>query len=519
MVDLRCTDQAGVILELHAGAVTAGFRELGTYHFFAPIDGVALYVDEAPAEPVRVDGAQGWRWQPGFYAGQVLAELVAGTGQRVAEYWLDVGPDQSKLGADVFAQMLDDLYAFDPELLLGTEAAQASIGVSGEVASPLLAYARLRRYGDALLAGLNAVAKQPLTHLRRERALVPYHRVRRLDAASARCLLRRPDTAALLHGGGALSEGVIPLFDVVHSIDDLDNPANRAMAAVLLAVRRRCVQVSDALRDIAAREEEVGTRTPLKPRLARKLDFLSGLAEKLTKLSRLAPFASVSRPEVTAAGLNVISAHPAYARAYRFGWSVLRPGVAGDARNESLWLSPTWEIYERWCFTRVTASLRERYGDLTWEMQRPGVRSDCIRLVGKGPNTRIEASLQRCFPSAGATKGGLQSVSLQLQPDLLITVESGNDRRMLVLDAKYRTSRQNVLDAMRTAHLYQDALRWDGERAVCSLLLVPKGGGAPWLEEPDFHVAHRVGAHVLAPGSTPATLNTLLDRWLPPGSY
>src|SRR5690606_34903341 len=151
-------------------------------------------------EPVRIDGAQGWRWQPGFYAGQVLAELVAVTGQRIAEYWLDVGPDQSKLGADVFTQMLDELYAFDPELLLGTEAAQASIGVSGEVASPLLAYARLRRYGDALLAGLKVVAKQPLTRLRRERALVPYHRVRRLDAASARNLLRRPDTAALLHG-------------------------------------------------------------------------------------------------------------------------------------------------------------------------------------------------------------------------------------------------------------------------------------------------------------------------------
>src|SRR3546814_8004238 len=85
-----------------------------------------------------------------FYAGQVLAELVAGTGQRIAEYWLDVGPDQSKLGADVFIRMLDELYAFDPELLLGTEAAQASIGVSGEVASPLLAYARLRRYGEEI---------------------------------------------------------------------------------------------------------------------------------------------------------------------------------------------------------------------------------------------------------------------------------------------------------------------------------------------------------------------------------
>jgi hypothetical protein len=102
---------------------------------------------------------------------------------------------------------------------------------------------------------------------------------------------------------------------------------------------------------------------------------------------------------------------------------------------------------------------------------------------------------------------------MQLQPDLLITMESGEAQRMLILDAKYRTSRQNVLDAMRSAHLYQDALRWKGERASCSLLLVPKGGGAPWLEEPDFHRAHRVGVHELSPSSPPSALDGLLSRW------
>jgi hypothetical protein len=517
MVALLCIDESGVEEQLLPSALSVGFRECGSYRFIPPIDGASLYVDEALLESVDHNGTTCWRWEPGFYAGRVVAELVGPSG-RLAEYCFDVAPDDRKVGADVFDQMLDELYAFDPALLLGTEAAQASVGVEGEVASPLLAYARLRRYGDALLAGLRTVATQPLTRLRRERALVPYHRVRRLDTASARSLLRRPDTAAFLRGDCALAEGAIPLFDVVLSTDNLDNPANRALTAALLAVRRRCVQVADALQGMAAREEESGTRTPLQPRLARKLEFLSGLAEKLAKLSRLDPYVSVSRAEVTAAGLNAISAHPAYARAYRFAWSVLRPGIAGAVRDESLWLSPTWEIYERWCFTRVAGCLRERYSDLTWVMQYPGALNDRIRLVGTGHSMRIEASLQRCFPSGGAAKGGLQSISLQLQPDLLITVESGSGRRMLVLDAKYRTSRQNVLDAMRSAHLYQDALRWDGERAVCSLLLVPKGGGAPWLEEPNFQMDHRVGVHVLAPDSTPTALMELLEKWITPAS-
>lgn len=86
---------------------------------------------------------------------------------------------------------------------------------------------------------------------------------------------------------------------------------------------------------------------------------------------------------------------------------------------------------------------------------------------------------------------------------------------MLVLDAKCRSSRQNVLDAMRSAHLYQDALRWDGERPTCSLLLIPRGGVTTWLGSPTFHGAHQVGVQVLAPDSVASDRTGLLDRWLP----
>src|SRR5688572_896993 len=105
MVALRCIANGSVSFDLLPAATTGGFRELGSYIFFAPVDGASLFIDEAPVEPVVVDGAQGWSWQPGFFAGQVVAELVSGTGQRLAEYWIDVAPDESKLGADVFTDM------------------------------------------------------------------------------------------------------------------------------------------------------------------------------------------------------------------------------------------------------------------------------------------------------------------------------------------------------------------------------------------------------------------------------
>ena len=62
-----------------------------------------------------------------------------------------------------------------------------------------------------------------------------------------------------------------------------------------------------------------------------------------------------------------------------------------------------------------------------------------------------------------------------------------------MLDAKYRTGRSNVLEAMASAHIYRDALRWNGRRPESAILLVPRAGDAEWLEQPDFIERHRVG--------------------------
>jgi hypothetical protein len=91
------------------------------------------------------------------------------------------------------------------------------------------------------------------------------------------------------------------------------------------------------------------------------------------------------------------------------------------------------------------------------------------------------------------------SISRERVPDLVLTLESTDVMRFFVFDAKYRTSRTNVLDAMASAHIYQDSLRIGPQRPEASLLLVPTGGGAEWLESHDFQVAHRVGVHALSP--------------------
>jgi hypothetical protein len=96
----------------------------------------------------------------------------------------------------------------------------------------------------------------------------------------------------------------------------------------------------------------------------------------------------------------------------------------------------------------------------------------------------------------------------------MLSIESAEGVRFMIMDAKYRTSRENVLDAMASAHIYQDSLRIGGRRPDISLLFLPRGGGAPWLEEKAFQSTHHVGVHVLSPGLSvdlPDAMRVLLD--------
>jgi hypothetical protein len=69
----------------------------------------------------------------------------------------------------------------------------------------------------------------------------------------------------------------------------------------------------------------------------------------------------------------------------------------------------------------------------------------------------------------------------------------------MFLDAKCRTSRKNVLEAMELAHIYQDSLRIGSARAQASLLLVPEARQVSWLCSPAFISEHHVGVCPLVP--------------------
>jgi hypothetical protein len=119
-------------------------------------------------------------------------------------------------------------------------------------------------------------------------------------------------------------------------------------------------------------------------------------------------------------------------------------------------------------------------------------------LTGTSDGKEIDLQYQRQFNySTPPPKSDCWSVSATLIPDIVLIAKSGQERAWLILDAKYRRGRQNVLEGMRSAHIYRDALRLGASPPALSLLLLPaEAEDAPWLHDDLFRKTHRVGAIV-----------------------
>lgn len=500
MPSLSCRGMDGQKFEMAVGAASVGFMELRTYRFGVLAD-CDFYIDDVRLETIVHEGELFWSWTPGFFAGEVVAELVDLQGRLKASYRLDVAPDPAKLGSESFAEMLQTIMLFDPALLFGTEEAQYQIGNEGLNSNVHLQYSRLRRYGEQMLGAMQKVAQKPLTVLRHERTSVQAHRVKRLDRQSIHQALKNPAAVGLLCADSLARRDLSDVsFEVSTGYDEQNNPANQAIALVLNEVMRRCRRVSEALQRLSASEKVSGTRSLLAPRLARRINYLESLHQKLRRLGRSEPFCNVTTCRLSAAGLNAISAHPAYARAYRFGWYALRPGITGEGNGESIWISPTWEVYERWCYVMVLDQLQRRFPDLKWQNLKASSRADCIQWRGQGESETLDVWLQVSCPAVDQLPHkGFSSLSGYRIPDIAITMKTVDSTRFVVLDAKYRASRTSVLDSMASAHLYHDCLRWYGQKPDYSLLLLPKAGAVPVLETSEFRTSHGVG--VLALGN------------------
>lgn len=452
---------------------------------------VLIEVDDERLEPI---GRHHWSWTPGFFAGEVIVRVVQPETRREATYRIDVSPDSGKLGGKLYEAMLEDLWHEAPELLLGEEPSLRAMGIEQAAENPILTYGRLRRWGGELLRSLRPLMRAPITRLTHERRRVPIHMVRRADRHTSLALAR----ARLMPGAERPGDPSTPL-DTPAIEPSVANAANRTTLALIrrvLQAARGCVR---ELETRVAKEKDSATRTALSIRWPARRDFLLSLERELAKATRSAPFGALGDVESSPEGLIAAASNPIYARVHRLGWRCTARGFAGRPASDQLWLPPTWEVYECWCWVAMRGQLEsEGFAETPHPKTFPnnegawhGVRND---------GERATLLFQATF-SSGSVVGhrGARSVSAEFRPDLVLLRDSERGRTFDVLDAKYRTTRSSVLEAMRSAHIYRDALRYHGARPDSAVLLVPAGGGAPWLEEREFIERERVGVRVLAP--------------------
>jgi hypothetical protein len=499
-------DSSGPWRTLHRFDVpNEGFVEARRYLLSKPVPNVAFHVDDEPLSD-DTENQNCWSWAPGFYAGEVTAELTAPDGSALGTFLLDVAPDPAKLGRDVFAAMLRDLWQEAPHLIFGEEPAMTAICEIGAADDPWLAFARLRRYGEQAARALAAIRQCPRRGLRVRRELTPLQSVRRMDRRTLSVLPRCAAAVPALRRTGDLLPNA--RFDVPKADETLDCAANRAMLALQLAMLRRIQTVVEELGKRVSNEASSETRSPLRARWPRRRAFLLALEAHVKQSVRSLPWRDVVRAEVSAAGLTSIAADPVYSRAWSLGWRALRIGMDQGDSEERLWISPSWEIYERWCFIQMGKLLahalpgwRRKRGD-SWIFEQ----GECT----------VRLELQPTFP-AGPVCGSERrwSVSKQRVPDLMLTVRRPGCLRFLLLDAKYRSSRANVLDAMTSAHVYCDSLRIGAQRPEGAVLLVPGADGTEHLQDPSFQCEHRVGVAIFRPADVvaPYLVTEFLEHW------
>jgi hypothetical protein len=483
-----------------APAVAVGFREDHVYRLTAATEALdEVIIDD---EPLTRDALGAWTWCPGFYAGRVRG-VARRAGRDVAELSLDVSPHPDKLGCDAFESMVEDLWAFDPSLALGTEPATTETGTHGRSVGPYVAFERLRRHGPSFVRALAGVAERPRRRLVRTREQVPAHHLRHVDVTTTLAALRDRDALACLQGAPTWGT---PMFDAPTTRETLDSTPNRALAALVRDMRAKITRLLRRGDRASARGEPASTtRTSELARWPERRRVLEELDCCLARAERKSPLRDVTRRELTAAGLTAIQSDPVYARAWSTGWRALREGVDGD-EYERHSLSPTWEIYERWCYLSILRREQSRStsdAGGSWRVLRGrfrGARIDRGHAL-ETPTGTTAVLFQPIFPGRpGGRDVGPCSISLRRIPDIVVVRFDGESlRSWTVYDAKYRSGRANVLEAMTSAHVYRDALRWSGRCPDEAVLLLPTLSGVESLAARSYREAHGVGVEVASP--------------------
>jgi hypothetical protein len=395
-------------------------------------------------------------------------------------------------------------------LAVGTEPATAKMGTLGSETDAWVEFRRFRQHAPGFLAAIRLLKQRPIRTVRSARRTAPIRAARRVDMQTIRAAAQTGTIGPLVAGfepAQYQTTQAEPGYDLPWYEEHFDGPANRCITALLLAVRRRAVGLLERLEDLVRQDADPETRTGLAERWPIRRRFLQDMILELKPVLRAEPFRSVTVAEISAAGLTAIAAHPVYSRAYRSGWSAIRRGLHASHASEAIWLCPSWELYERWCFGQVVSATEDADGcggsHALGCLKRSLAGTATIRSVatGGGPtHVFIQSVGQIPINLQGAKTGHCVYCRICWGAPLhhpgrqVLTIASRSSQRHVLCP---HLQRQPSLARAEAIGIATDGSSW---------------WGAPWLEEEAFHDREGVGVLTVSPGLSDSKLSRVLQR-------
>lgn len=487
-----------------------GFSERCKYLIECPeeLQSAQLYVDDACLQKI----AGYWVWQPGFYAGEVDLELVLNDQITSISWRVDVSNDPDKSGKQAWQQFIQDIVDFDSARLAGSEPGQHQLGGISHFAGIWLRYARIKQFFPRYAMGLKAVLQNPVQGYQQQTQLCRLGRLKKLTPSIMQQLIQHADLLAGTRANYSFRDVQNLQVQATYIDNSWDTPANRQLKLQLVWIDRRVAKVLTELKsDLAATDNETsGTRTSLKDRLIRRINYLAEIRKYLRHVNQQLPFSDTDSEKSHGMDFESVAGHPHYQLTWRMGVKLLREGISDLSRDESHYLIPSWEIYEVWCFVTITKSLKRKFPNMKWHLSQHSGR---LTFSAKHKDLCIKLHYQKSFrailnkPSADPNIP--HSISGMRRPDLVLEVKNDGITQFVSLDSKYTSRSKRILEEMGSAHIYRDSLRWERKRPVLSLLLVPCNEYLPVIESESWWHEHKTGCFTL---HNVDSSNLLLDR-------
>lgn len=444
------------------------------------------------------------------WAGRMLIELAV-DGLVCEQIRLEIRPSERKLHGDEFEAMLEELSQHSAGLLWGLS--RGDVGGRESRDAPAVVHPIVV---DALLPQFERLLErfllEPPTRSLSTREVRPFDLSRKADLATMRWLGRRPAMLATLRGqGNAVALSQRTQINQPITRQSLDHPVTRYFAYLIKRVGIRFGQSAARLR-----QRQGSFADPIADAHAESLAArLETAATRLYVVLKHPIFRNVAHEPPSETALQSIADHPLFSALQRVGRRLLEPGLAYDPSGDlQAALKRTYDLFEILVLYRLIDELKASLGS-DWTL-RPAKRyptdsreerpENRATWWFKGPKGQtVELRYQQWFSRAKEVED-LRSFSSLSGPNLpdyiLIHRHAGKVVSWIILDAKYRASRQPVDQGLGDIHRYRDSLRVRGSAANAAFIIVPRLTEAHAIyAQTTYHQAHGFGvAELFKPG-------------------